>query len=83
MAEAEAEPPRGVVLRSGEDPRRAARLATTLLPHGVTVERGPQAGAVPGSDALAGEAARPTVPTGDPERVVWYRVPEPQTKLAI
>ena len=64
MAEAEAEPPRGVVLRSGEDPRRAARLATTLLRHGVTVERVTQSGAVQGYDALAGEAVRQTVSTG-------------------
>lgn len=64
MDEAEAETPRGVVLREGDDPRRAARLATTLLRHGVEVERLTQSGTVEGYDALADETVRRTVSAG-------------------
>jgi hypothetical protein len=64
MAEAEAQTPRGVVLRSGDDPRRAARLATTLLRHGVEVERVTQSGTVRGYDALADATVRRSVSAG-------------------
>ena len=64
METAEAEAPRGVVLRAGDDPRRAARLATTLLRHGVEVERITQSGSVQGYDVMADETTRRTVSAG-------------------
>ena len=50
---ADAQSPRGVVLRLGTDPRRAARLATTLLRHGLQVDRITQPGTVRGYDVMA------------------------------
>ena len=78
METAEAQTPRGVVLRAGDDPRRAARLATTLLRHGVQVERVTQAAAVEGYDALADATVQRTVAAGS------YVVPftQPDAKLA-
>jgi hypothetical protein len=64
MEEAEAQTPRGVVLRAADDPRRAARLATTLLRHGVEVERITQSGTVEGYDALADAPTQRTVAAG-------------------
>jgi len=64
MEDAEAQTPRGVVLQAGDDPRRAARLATTLLRHGVTVERITQSGTVQGTDALADAQTQRTVAAG-------------------
>ena len=49
---ADAQSPRGVVLRLGTDPRRAARLATTLLRHGLQVDRITQPGTVRGYDVM-------------------------------
>jgi hypothetical protein len=75
---AEAETPKGVVLKAGDDPRRAARLATTLLRHGVEVERITQTGRVQGYDALADATTRETVADGS------YFVPftQPDAKVA-
>ena len=78
METAEAQTPRGVVLRAGDDPRRAARLATTLLRHGVQVERVTQTATVEGYDALADAPMQRTVAAGS------YVVPftQPDAKLA-
>ncbi|MFB6248398.1 MAG: M14 family metallopeptidase, partial [Salinibacter sp.] len=64
METAGTQTPRGVVLQAGNDPRRAARLATTLLRHGVTVERITQSGAVQGYDVRADAQTRRTVAAG-------------------
>ncbi|MEF8941127.1 MAG: M14 family metallopeptidase, partial [Salinivenus sp.] len=64
METAEAETPRGVVLEAGDDPRRAARLATTLLRHGVEVERITQSGAVQGYDVRADATVERPVSAG-------------------
>ena len=78
METAESETPRGVVLRADNDPRRAARLATTLLRHGVQVERITQSGTVQGYDALADATVQRTVSSGS------YFVPfaQPNAKIA-
>jgi hypothetical protein len=64
MDEADTESPRGVVLQEGNDPRRAARLATTLLRHGVEVEGLTQSGTVQGYDVRADETVQRTVSSG-------------------
>ncbi|CAN5648297.1 M14 family zinc carboxypeptidase [soil metagenome] len=55
---------RTVVLLPGNDPERAARLATTLLRHGVEVRRVTRAGSVSGTDYLTGARGRREVPMG-------------------
>ena len=64
QATGQRDPVRTVVLLPGEDPHRAARLATTLLRHGVEVSRVTQAGTVTGTDYLSGQRTRRSVPVG-------------------
>lgn len=71
-------PLRSVVLLPGEDPERAARLATTLLRHGIEVRRVSRAGTVSGTDYVSGQRVRRSVPPG--AYVVDLR--QPNSRLA-
>ncbi|CAA9361034.1 MAG: hypothetical protein AVDCRST_MAG89-3747, partial [uncultured Gemmatimonadetes bacterium] len=64
LAAGQRDPQRTVVLLTGTDPSRAARLATTLLRHGVEVSRVTQSGTLTGTEYLSGQRARRTVPSG-------------------
>ncbi len=57
-------PLRTVVLTPGRDPRLAAKLATTLLRHGIEVRRVTSAGRVGGTDYATGERGSREVPAG-------------------
>lgn len=64
LAEGSRGPLRTVVLTPGRDPRLAAKLATTLLRHGIEVRRVTSGGRVAGTDYLGGERASREVPAG-------------------
>lgn len=57
-------PIRTVTLLPGDDPDRAARLATTLLRHGIEVGRVTRPGTASGTSYLTGERVRTQVPIG-------------------
>jgi hypothetical protein len=64
LSEGSRGPLRTVVLLPGDDPGRAARLATTLLRHGIEVRRVTRGGSVSGTDYLSGRRGRRDVPAG-------------------
>jgi len=64
LAEGGRGPLRTIVLLPGEDPGRADRLATTLLRHGIEVQRVTRGGSYSGTDYLSGRPVRRTVPAG-------------------
>ncbi|HLL46110.1 MAG TPA: M14 family metallopeptidase, partial [Longimicrobiaceae bacterium] len=64
VAEGSRGPLRTVVLTPGRDPRLAAKLATTLLRHGVEVRRVTTAGRVSGTDYATGARGSRDVPAG-------------------
>ncbi|HEX2090771.1 MAG TPA: M14 family metallopeptidase [Longimicrobiaceae bacterium] len=64
LAEGGRGPLRTVVLLPGTDPERAARLATTLLRHGIEVRRVTRPGSLPGTDYLSGRRVQREIPAG-------------------
>ncbi|MFQ5679156.1 MAG: M14 family metallopeptidase [Gemmatimonadota bacterium] len=64
LAEARQDPLRTVILLPGADPGRTARLATTLLRHGVEVRSVVRPGEVAATEYLSGRPVRTRVPAG-------------------
>ena len=64
LYEGEQSPFQSIVLLPGTDARNAARLATTLLRHGIDVERTSAPDTVRAHDYVGGDATRRDVPEG-------------------